>query len=103
MKHEHQFNNPSLTIEQKSNQYKPKISFKGLDNNIKLSIKQKFIPFLKSKVFLSCEHRSSWNSSLPKYAFRYPNHGILIDYPHGCKGRLDHPLCECSSVNISWR
>lgn len=38
--------------------------------------------------------RSGWGGSLPFYAFRCPEHGVVVDYPHGYDRRLVCPLCS---------
>ena len=42
------------------------------------------------------EHRTmpGWEGSLPFYAFKCPDHGIVVDYPHGYDQRLDCPKCH---------
>ena len=36
---------------------------------------------------------NGWKGSLPFYAFRCPEHGVVENHPHGFNGRLDCPLC----------
>jgi hypothetical protein len=43
--------------------------------------------------YVDHRRRPGWRGSLPFYAFKCDVHGLVEDYPHGYKKRLDCPLC----------
>jgi len=45
-------------------------------------------------VYLGHQARPGWRGGLPFYAFRCPEHGVVVDYPHGFEGRLSCPRCS---------
>jgi len=49
---------------------------------------------LKGYVYVGDRKEEGWTKELPYYAFRCPEHGIVYDYPHGYKQRLECPLCR---------
>jgi len=59
-----------------------------------LSWIQKLKLKISGRVYIEHQKRPRWNNPLPFYAFRCPEHGIVIDYPHGFNSRLDCPECE---------
>jgi len=45
-------------------------------------------------VYMGHRTRSGWRGGLPFYAFTCPEHGVVVDYPHGFEGRLTCPHCS---------
>jgi len=64
------------------------------DSEITLGLYKRLILSLAGQVFV--EHRTmhGWSGSLPFYAFKCPDHGTVVDYPHGYDQRLDCPKCH---------
>jgi len=44
---------------------------------------------LLGRVCIGNYRKPGWSGTLPFYAFTCPNHGVVVDYPHGYNGRLD--------------
>ena len=49
---------------------------------------------LKGHVYVGDKKEDGWEKPLPYFAFKCPKHGIVYDYPHGHKQRLECPLCR---------
>ena len=49
---------------------------------------------LKGHVYVGDKKEDGWKDELPYFAFKCPKHGIVYDYPHGYKQRLECPLCR---------
>ncbi len=62
-------------------------------NMVELTLVQKITLKLSKRVYTEHRMRHGWRKPLPFYAFKCPKHGIVEDYPHGYKGRLDCPKC----------
>lgn len=64
------------------------------DGEITLGLYKRLILSLAGQVYV--EHRTmpGWSGSLPFYAFKCPDHGTVVDYPHGYDQRLDCPKCH---------
>jgi len=64
------------------------------DGEITLGLYKRLILSLAGQVYV--EHRTmpGWSRSLPFYAFKCPDHGTVVDYPHGHDQRLDYPKCH---------
>ena len=47
------------------------------------------------------EHRKyiGWKDYLPFYVFECPQHGSVVDYPHGYSKRLMCPKCRGKNIN----
>ena len=60
---------------------------------VKLTALQRLRLWWDGRVYIGHRTRSGWRGALPFYAFNCPEHGIVVDYPHGFKRRLDCPLC----------
>ena len=54
---------------------------------------------LNGRAYIGHRTQPGWNNTLPFFAFRCPEHGIVEDYPHGYYSRLDCPLCQPKSVH----
>ena len=61
---------------------------------VTLGIYKRLILSLAGQVYVEHRTMSGWNGSLPFYAFKCPDHGIVVDYPHGYDQRLDCPKCH---------
>ena len=48
---------------------------------------------LRGYVYVGDRERDGWKEPLPHYAFKCPEHGIVVDYPHGHDKRLQCPIC----------
>ena len=48
---------------------------------------------LNGHVYIGHKTREGWRGSLPFYAFHCPVHGLVENYPHGYKKRLECPRC----------
>ena len=59
----------------------------------RLTLLQRFMMKIAGHVYLGHQTRSGWRGGLPFYAFRCPEHGVVVDYPHGFGGRLTCPHC----------
>jgi hypothetical protein len=44
-------------------------------------------------VYMGHRTRSGWRGGLPFYSFTCPEHGIVVDCPHGFERRLTGPQC----------
>ena len=49
--------------------------------------------YLTGKAYLEHRKLPGWKGSLSFYIFRCPKHGIVEDYPHGYRERLECPEC----------
>lgn len=58
---------------------------------VDLTLWQRLKLRLFSRVYLEHRQREGWSGELPIYAFRCPEHGVVVDYPHGYHDRLDCP------------
>jgi len=59
----------------------------------RLSLYRRLALRLLGQVYIEHRIRPGWSGSLPFYAFNCPVHGVVEDYPHGYKQRLDCPIC----------
>ncbi|MFH0850542.1 MAG: hypothetical protein V1924_06355 [Candidatus Bathyarchaeota archaeon] len=50
-------------------------------------------------VYVGDRRRDGWSGPLPHYAFRCPIHGLVEDYPHDYKERLECPICRGTQCN----
>ena len=64
------------------------------DETIKLDAVQKLILWARGRVQVNYIMKPGWSAPLPLYVFRCPKHGLVRDYAHGFKGRLDCPHCS---------
>ena len=64
------------------------------DGVVTLGLYKRLILSLAGQVYV--EHRTmpGWSGSLPFYAFKCQDHGVVVDYPHGYDQRLDCPKCH---------
>jgi len=62
-------------------------------NMVKLTLFQKIILKLNGRVFIENRVKPGWSDSLPFYAFKCDEHGLVEDYPHGYEKRLECPKC----------
>lgn len=60
---------------------------------ISLSLLQRLQLKLAGYVYVDHRKRPDWRGSLPFYAFKCEKHGVVEDYPHGFKSRLNCPIC----------
>lgn len=44
-------------------------------------------------VYVGTYQREGWNRPIEHYAFVCKKHGVVVDYPHGHRQRLDCPKC----------
>lgn len=58
-----------------------------------LTAKQKIHIKVGGMVFVGKHKREGWRIALPFYALWCPEHGIVLDYPHGYSDRLDCTQC----------
>jgi len=65
-------------------------------NMIELTLFQKIILKLNGRVFIGNRVKPGWSGSLPFYAFKCDEHGLVEDYPHGYEKRLECPKCASS-------
>jgi len=45
-------------------------------------------------VYVGHRRLNGWKGSLPYYAFRCPEHGVVETYPQGYRRRLECPKCK---------
>ena len=64
----------------------------SLDPRIKLLERLKL--HLKGHVYVGDRVKEEWKEPIPHYAFKCPKHGIVVDYLHGYRQRLDCPICK---------
>jgi len=69
-----------------------------MDEDIKLGAIQKLKLKLFGRVFIGKEIHPGWKDYIPFYVFRCPEHGLVKDYPHGYRNRLDCPRCVGGSL-----
>lgn len=62
-------------------------------SKVELTRMQRFALRLKGYVYVGHRTRPGWNGSIPFYAFECPVHGIVENYPHGFKSRMECPEC----------
>ncbi len=60
---------------------------------IELTLFQKITLKLNGRVFTGNRTKPGWTGSLPFYAFKCDEHGLVEDYVHGYEGRLECPKC----------
>jgi len=60
---------------------------------VELTFVQKIVLKFIGRVFIGYRCLSGWRGSLPFYAFKCPEHGLVEDYPSGYTGRLECPKC----------
>lgn len=58
-----------------------------------MSLWQRLKMRLSGYVYVGHRTRPGWQGSLPFYAFRCPEHGLVESYPHGYEQRLECPRC----------
>ena len=63
-------------------------------NLYKLGLWKRFKLRLTGKVYVGDRFKEGWKEPIPHYAFKCPTHGIVEDYPHGHKQRLECPRCR---------
>ena len=63
------------------------------DHWIKLTNTQHLRLRLFGHAYVGHRTRPGWRGALPFYAFNCPEHGIVVDYPHGFNRRLACPIC----------
>lgn len=68
----------------------------AVDSRLKLLQRLKLQ--LAGYVYVGNQMREGWKDSLPHYAFRCPEHGVIVDYPHGYENRLRCPLCSAEEA-----
>ncbi len=59
-----------------------------------LSWFQRFLIRTRGYAFVEHRIRPGWRAHLPFYAFKCPEHGIVVDYPHSHKSNLTCPICS---------
>jgi hypothetical protein len=63
-------------------------------NPEELSWFKRFMIRTRGYAYVGHQRRPGWRDSLPFYAFKCPEHGIVEDYPHGYGGNLSCPICS---------
>jgi len=61
--------------------------------NVRLSPVQRLVLRLRGRVYVGRYTRPGWQGPLPFYAFRCPEHGIVVNYPQGFRRVLRCPKC----------
>lgn len=64
---------------------------KQMDNS--LSWSQRLWLRVFSHVSVGYRTKQSWRAPIEHFAFRCPEHGIVMDYPHGFREELRCPKC----------
>ena len=59
-----------------------------------LGIIQRLQLRLTGTVCVGNRMKLGWKEPIPHYAFRCPIHGIVVNYPHGYRQRLECPKCK---------
>ena len=61
---------------------------------IELSLIQKIIIRIRGHVSIGPKIKEGWTAPLTYYAIKCPEHGIVVDYPHGRRQYLTCPKCQ---------
>jgi len=61
---------------------------------------QKIILYLRGYAGVGLRKLLGWRAPIGFYAFRCPEHGLVVDYPHGHRQRLSCPLCSHVTVTL---
>ena len=59
-----------------------------------LSLFKRFMIRTRGYAYVGHQRRPGWRASIPFYAFKCPEHGIVEDYPHGHGEHLTCPICS---------
>ena len=59
-----------------------------------LSLFKRFMIRTRGYAYVGHQRRPGWRASIPFYAFKCPEHGIVVDYPHGHRSNLTCPRCS---------
>ena len=60
---------------------------------VELSVFQRLRLRLFGSVPVGYRIKQGWRAPIMHYAFRCPVHGVVVDYPHGYRDRLDCLRC----------
>ena len=58
-----------------------------------MNLLQRLELLMNGRAYIGHRKRPGWKAALPFYVFRCPVHGLVEDYPHGYRERLDCPHC----------
>lgn len=68
---------------------------------MELSLGQKIILRIRGYVGIGSRKKEGWSEAIPHYAFKCPDHGIVVDYPRGFDEQLSCPVCVEDSLQTS--
>ena len=60
---------------------------------VELSLTQKLRLKIFGHVSVGTRMKKGWRAPIEHFAFKCPVHGIVVDYKHGYRERLDCPKC----------
>jgi len=60
----------------------------------KLNIFQRLELWLRGHTYVGHRMQPGWRGPLPFYAFRCPEHGLVVNYPQGFSHILRCPICQ---------
>ena len=60
---------------------------------VELSLAQKIRLRIFGHVSVGTRMKECWSKPHEYFAFNCPKHGLVVDYSHGYKERLDCPIC----------
>ena len=52
-----------------------------------LSLFKRVMIRTRGYAYVGHQRRPGWRASIPFYAFKCPEHGIVVDYPHGHRSK----------------
>jgi hypothetical protein len=65
----------------------------GVESPADLSWAQRLQLWIQGYAYVGKKQKEGWRGKLNFYVFKCPEHGLVVDYPHGYSKSLTCPYC----------